>query len=79
MATSNQDKASELARQAYEYGKNSAMTINEADKKLWAVVSNVPLLPQHFAYMCAIMNCILPGSGTILATCLSDKQSWSKT
>ena len=76
---SNQDKASALAYQAYEYGKNSALTINEADKKLWAVVTKVPLLAQHFAYMCAILNCILPGAGTILATCFSDKPSWSKT
>ena len=54
------------------------MNVNEQDKELWARITDVPLLEQPYPYMCALFNVVLPGSGTILATCLADSPSWSK-
>ena len=78
-ATANQDLADGLAHNAYEYGKRVSMNVNEQDKQLWALVSDVPFLEGPYPYLCAILNILLPGSGTIIATCMAGTESWSKT
>ena len=75
----NQAAAADLAGQGLEYTKRVALIVNEADKELWMIVSNVPLLTGPWPYICAILNVVLPGSGTMLAACITESTSWSKT
>ena len=46
---------------------------------MWQLITDVPLTAQPYPLLCAVMNAIAPGTGTILATCLADDESWSKT
>ena len=46
---------------------------------MWALISDVPLCPQPYPLLCAVMNVIAPGTGTILSTCFAEDESWSKT
>ena len=62
-----------------EYGKRTALVVNDADKELWGIVSDVPRLTGPWPYVCAILNVLLPGFGTMLASCVADTASWSKT
>ena len=62
-----------------EYTKRAAFLVNEADKELWSIVSDVPRLTEVWPYICAILNVVLPGAGTMLASCVADTTSWSKT
>ena len=75
----NQEAAANLALQGIEYGKRAAFNVNDADKELWGIVADVPRLHGVWPYICAILNVVLPGSGTMLASCVADTQSWSKT
>ena len=75
----NQEIASNLAIQGVEYTKRAAFLVNEADKELWSIVSDVPRLQGVWPYVCAILNVVLPGAGTMLASCVADTTSWSKT
>ena len=53
--------------------------MNEADRELWGIVSAVPILAGPWPYICAILNVVLPGAGSMLATCMEGGASWSKT
>ena len=75
----NQEMASNMALQGIEYTKRAAFLVNEADKELWSIVSDVPRLTGIWPYICAILNVVLPGAGTMLASCVADTTSWSKT
>lgn len=68
----NQEAAANLALQGIEYGKRAAFIVNDADKELWGIVSDVPRLHGVWPYICAILNVVLPGSGTMLASCVAD-------
>jgi len=45
---------------------------------MWAIVSNVPQVSKPIAVIQAVLNFILPGLGTMVAACASEK-SVSKT
>lgn len=75
----NQAAATELARQAGEYAKRSVTVLNPADVELWSIVSDVPRLQGVWPYVCAILNVVLPGVGTMIAACIGYTLSWSKT
>ena len=75
----NQEAASRLALQGIDYAKEKALVVSEKDKELWEIVQDVPRLGGVWPYICAILNLVLPGSGTMLAACLADGTSWSKT
>ena len=77
--TDNQEAASRLALQGIDYAKEKALVVSEKDKELWEIVQDVPRLGGVWPYICAILNVVLPGSGTMLAACLTDDTSWSKT
>ena len=51
---------------------------SEADKELWGLVTDVPRLSGAWPYICALLNIVFPGTGTMLAGCLAEG-SWSKT
>ena len=75
----NQAAATELARQAGEYAKRSVTVLNPSDVELWNIVSDVPRLQGVWPYVCAILNVVLPGVGTMIAACVGYSLSWSKT
>ena len=77
--TDNQAAASRLAGQGLEYGKRVALLVDDADRERWNIITDVPLLAGPWPYICAILNVVLPGSGTMLAACIADSPSWSKT
>ena len=39
---------------------------------VWELVTNVPILPNKWAYACFILNLLLPGTGTITAAFYND-------
>ena len=42
--------------------------INEADKRIWFLLIDVPKLTIPWAYVCATINVFIPGFGTILCS-----------
>ena len=42
------------------------------DQELWDIITNVPELSKLVAVICAVLNCVWPGSGTVLAGLLPD-------
>ena len=47
--------------------------------RAWELFSDVPVLPNLIAYVCLLLNIIIPGSGTILAACMAEKYMANKT
>ena len=75
----NQEVASQLAKQGFEYGKQTMSIVSEADTELWEIVCDVPRLGGAYPYIVFILNIILPGIGTMLTACFGYSQQWSKT
>ena len=44
---------------------------------MWALITDVPKLKTPWQYVCFLLNVIIPGSGTMIASCFGEK--WSKT
>ena len=78
-SSDNQDAASQLAKQGYEYGKTRMMLASDADKELWSIVEDVPRLTAAWPYLTLILNVILPGIGTMIIACVGYQGPWSKT
>ena len=53
-------------------------TISEDDKELLAIAEDLPKLDWHWPYILFVMNVVIPGSGTMLAGCIT-YFPWSKT
>ena len=45
---------------------------------VWEKIKNVPKLSKPLAVFCCVINVILPGSGTITASCMTDEPKVSK-
>ena len=58
--------------------KNKVATISNDDRETWELLCNVPLVGKACAVICAILNCILPGSGTFVAACYTEDDHVSK-
>ena len=54
------------------------MVIDDVDRQVWELVSNVPLVSKAIAVAAAVLNFLFPGFGTWLAACVS-QESVSKT
>ena len=52
--------------------RKAVLGVSAADRRAWELVTNVPMLTNVWAYVCLIINCILPGWGTILSSWLGD-------
>ena len=50
--------------------QDGALQINENDERLIVLITDLPALETGWAYTCAFLNLVLPGSGTILASVL---------
>ena len=55
------------------------MVRNSDDDIVWTKIKNVPKLTKPIAIFCAVINVILPGTGTITAACMTDEETVSKT
>ena len=75
----NEAAANELARAGLEYGKHAMTVYREADIELYNIITDVPRLSGVWPYVCAILNLVLPGTGTMISSCLGYTVSWSKT
>ena len=54
------------------------MVVDDVDRQVWALVSNVPYVTKPVAIIAAILNFLLPGFGTMIAACASN-ETVSKT
>ena len=63
----------EDAKAAASYAVNAMLTVPQADIRAWELVTDVPELQNVWAYVCLILNIILPGTGTMLCSCLGDE------
>lgn len=52
---------------------------NQDDDLIWEKLKNVPKLSKPIAIFCAVINIILPGTGTIVAACMTEEETISKT
>lgn len=43
------------------------MTIGEKDKRAWELIKAVPRLSKSLGYICAVINLVIVGLGTIIA------------
>ena len=52
---------------------NALLKVEQADIRAWELVTDVPELQNVWAYVCLILNVVLPGTGTMLCSCLGDE------
>ena len=50
--------------------QDGALQVNENDQRLMVLITDMPALTAIRAYICAVLNLTIPGSGTILASIL---------
>ena len=55
-----------------QYVKRNASSVSQSDRRVWELVSDVPQMKIPYAYLCAALNVIVSGSGTMLSAYLSD-------
>ena len=83
MATSKQDKERRQPERPQSFSissddfnmkniKNGVFQINDTDLRVWELLIAVPVLSNVWAYVCLVLNILLPGMGTILCSCLGD-------
>jgi len=58
--------------------KNKVLVVDDNDRQVWELITNVPTVSKNIAFLSAILNVIVPGLGTLVATC-SSKDNVSKT
>ena len=49
------------------------MGISDSDKRLFELLKNVPRMIKPLAILALILNILLPGSGSVFAGCLGDR------
>ena len=59
-------------RNGFSYLHTAALTIGDADMRAWELLSDVPKVHNIISYIVLALNVIVPGTGTILAACISD-------
>ena len=45
------------------------MVLDDVDKQVWDLVTNVPFVSKPVAIVSAVLNVFLPGFGTLFAAC----------
>lgn len=67
----------EMQAKLKDHFQNKVMKNNDYDIRVWSYVSDVPKVTLPVAYICAFVNVILPGFGTIIAAFASTSTSQS--
>ena len=55
------------------YAMNAMLKVEQADIRAWELVTDVPQLQNVWAYVCLVLNIVIPGTGTMLCSCLGDE------
>ena len=58
--------------------KTKVNRLEDEDKEIWNMATNVPLVSQPIAVVSAILNFLIPGFGTLLAACQTKANYVSK-
>ena len=61
-----------------DHFKNKVAVIDDVDKQVWELMTNVPKVSKPIAFGCAFLNLLFPGLGTLTAAC-SASDNVSKT
>ena len=54
------------------------LQVDDVDKHVWELTTNVPRISKPLAIVCAVLNLVVPGLGTLVAAC-SAQENVSKT
>ncbi|TNV81298.1 hypothetical protein FGO68_gene8798 [Halteria grandinella] len=66
------------SQQRMEFVHNRIIAVDDKDAQVWALITDVPKISNKvIAFLLFALNVIVPGLGTIVASCFSEK--WSKT
>ena len=49
--------------------KENVAVVDEYDRQIWEMLTNVPLVSKPIAIASAFLNLLIPGFGTVLAAC----------
>ena len=52
--------------------RDKVMVVDDQDKLLWDLVTQVPFVTTPVAVVSALLNIFIPGLGTTLAACMAD-------
>ncbi len=58
--------------------QQKVMVIDDMDRHVWELISNVPYVSKAVAVVAAVLNFLFPGLGTVVAACAA-QESVSKT
>lgn len=59
----------EMKAQAQQHFKTKVLVVDDADRHIFELLTNVPKIDKPVAIFCAVLNFLLPGFGTLVATC----------
>jgi len=51
--------------------KNKVLVVDDSDRQVCELMTNVPRVSKNIAFLSAILNVIVPGLGTLVAACSS--------
>ena len=68
----------EIKNKIQAHFQQKVLVVDDVDRQVWGLVSNVPLVSKPVAVVCAVLNFFVPGLGTLVAACTAD-DSVSKT
>ena len=75
----NEEAFNKMVNSGFNYAKDRAAMYRKEDAELWELLTSVPRLTGVSPYICLFLNIFLPGTGTMLCSCLGYQQAWSKT
>ena len=76
--SSAKEKMKAFGKIGTDHMKTKVLTIDQDDKKIWELITNVPHVSKPVAVAQAILNLIFPGFGTIVMA-FASKETTSKT
>ena len=58
-----------MKQRTTEHFKTKVIAIDETDKMVWGLITDVPKVGKPVAIISAILNLVIPGAGTLVAAC----------